>query len=105
MPVNEKKILAMLGLAAKSGNLVSGEFSVEKTVKEHRAFLVIVAGDASDTTKKNFRNMCAFYLVPIALCSDKETLGHSIGKMFRACTAVTDEGFAKAILKLTEPDN
>jgi len=105
MPVNEKRILSMLGLAAKAGSLVSGEFSVEKAVKEHKAFLVIVAGDASDNTKKNFRNMCTFYQVPIAFCSDKETLGHSVGKMFRACTAVTDEGFAKAILKLTEPDN
>ena len=57
MPVNEKRILSMLGLAAKAGNLVSGEFSVEKAVKEHKAFLVIVAGDASDNTKKNFRNI------------------------------------------------
>ena len=58
MPVKEKRILSMLGLAAKSGNLVSGEFSTEKAVKERKARLVIVAEDASEATKKNFRNLC-----------------------------------------------
>ena len=43
----------MLGIAAKSGSVVSGEFSTEKAVKEGRAYLVIVAGDASENTKKN----------------------------------------------------
>jgi len=105
MPVNEKKLLSLLGLAAKAGKVASGEFSVEKAVKERKAFLVLVADDASDNTKKNFRNMCAFYEVPIVFCADKEVLGHSIGKVFRACTAVTDEGFARAILKLTESNN
>lgn len=102
MPVNEKRVLSMMGLAAKSGNLVSGEFSTEKAVKEHKAKLVLVAGDASDNTKKNFTDMCTFYKVPLVVCSDKASMGHAIGKMFRASAAVTEEGLAKAILKLAE---
>ena len=51
----------MLGIAAKSGSVVSGEFSTEKAVKEGRAYLVIVAGDSSDNTKKMFSNMTDFY--------------------------------------------
>ena len=35
------RVLSMLGLAAKSGNVVSGEFSTEKAVKTGKAFLVI----------------------------------------------------------------
>lgn len=105
MPVMEKKVLSLLGLSAKSGNLVSGEFSTEKAVKEHKAALVVVAEDASDNTKKSFSNMCAYYHVPIIVFADKETLGHAIGKQFRASVAVTQDGFAKAILKLTESDN
>ena len=46
------RVLSMLGLAAKSGNVVSGEFSTEKAVKTGKAFLVIVADDSSDNTKK-----------------------------------------------------
>ena len=105
MPVMEKKVLSLLGLSAKSGNLVSGEFSTEKAVKEHKAALVVVAEDASDNTKKSFSNMCAYYHVPMIIFADKETLGHAIGKQFRASVAVTQDGFAKAILKLTESDN
>ena len=95
----EKKLYSLLGLAEKGGRLASGEFMTEKTVKEGSACLVIVAGDASDNTKKMFRNMCDFYDVPFFCFSDKETLGHKIGKEFRASLAVKDEGMAKAIEK------
>ena len=36
-------VLSMLGIAAKSGNVVSGEFSTEKSVKTGKGFLVLVA--------------------------------------------------------------
>ena len=95
--MKQDKILSMLGLAEKAGKIASGEFSTEKTVKSRQAFLVIVAGDASDNTKKMFRNMCEYYEVPVYVCSDKVTLGHMIGREQRASLAITDEGFAKAI--------
>ena len=91
------KVLSMLGLAAKAGNIVSGEFSTEKAVKEGKAYLVVVAGDASDNTKKHFRDMTTFYEVPMYVYSDKDNLGHAIGKEFRASLAVNNEGFAKSI--------
>ena len=59
------KVLSYLGLATKAGKVVSGEFSTEKAVKERKAYLVIVAMDASDNTNKMFTNMCTHYKVPI----------------------------------------
>ncbi|MBQ3602128.1 MAG: ribosomal L7Ae/L30e/S12e/Gadd45 family protein [Lachnospiraceae bacterium] len=97
--MNESKIMAYLGLATKAGKLVSGEFMTEKSVKEGRALLVIVAEDSSDNTKKMFRNMCEFYHVPMYIMSNKEALGHGIGKQFRASVAVLDKGLADAIIK------
>lgn len=91
------KVLSMLGIAAKAGGVASGEFSTEKAVKDGRAYLVIVAADASENTKKSFRNMTDFYEVPMYLYRDKETLGHFIGKEFRASLAVTNEGLAHSI--------
>ena len=58
-----------------------------------------MAGDASENTKKKFRDMCEFYEVPIYFYKDKDTLGHAMGKQFRASLAILDEGFAKGILK------
>lgn len=96
------KVLSLLGLAARGRNLVSGEFSTEKAVKEGKAALVIVGSDASDNTKKMFTNMCTFYKTPICFYASKEQLGRAIGKEMRASVAVTDEGMATNIIKRLE---
>ena len=62
-------------------------------------FLVLVADDASQNTRKKFQNMCDFYEVPIYFIANKEELGRFCGKEFRASLAVQDENFAKAMLK------
>lgn len=95
----ERKVLSLLGLSARAGYIASGEFMTEKSVKEGKSFLVIVAGDASDNTKKNFRNICAFYNVPVCFYSDKDTIGHSIGKEYRASLSVNNQGMAAQVLK------
>ncbi|MBR3243879.1 MAG: ribosomal L7Ae/L30e/S12e/Gadd45 family protein, partial [Parasporobacterium sp.] len=92
-----KQILGMIGLAAKAGKIVSGEFSTEKAIKENKAFLVIVAEDASANTKKHFTDMCSYRTIPIRVFSEKELLGKCTGKAFRASVAVTDAGFAETI--------
>ena len=97
--MNIKKACGMLGLAMRAGKVASGEFATEKAVKEYKAYLVIVAADASENTKKKFRDMCKFYQVPICFYGDKDTLGHAMGKEFRASLAILDEGFAAGIQK------
>ncbi|MBE5928449.1 MAG: 50S ribosomal protein L7ae [Lachnospiraceae bacterium] len=93
------KVLSYIGLAMKSGNISSGEFSTEKVVKNMTAFLVIIAKDASENTKKKFQNMCSFYEVPVYEYGTREELGHAIGKDYRAMLAIRDEGLAKAVIK------
>ena len=91
------KILSLVGLAVRAGRCVSGEALTESEVKSGKACLVIVASDASENTKKKFRDMCKFYRVPIYFYGDKDTLGHAMGKEFRASLAILDEGFADGI--------
>ncbi len=93
------RVLSMLGMAARAGRIESGEFSTEKAVKSGRGRLVIVAEDASNNTKKMFKNMCDYYKVPLVVFGTKEELGHWIGKAYRASICILDEGFAKAVLK------
>lgn len=100
MSPEEKKVYNLLGIATKSRNVASGEFSTEKAVKEHKAALVIVANDASDNTKKMFHNMCTYYNVPVYFFGDKDNLGHAMGKEFRASLTVFDKGLADAIEKI-----
>lgn len=96
------KILSLLGLAARGRNLVSGEFSTEKAVKEKKAALVIVSSEASDNTKKMFTDMCTFYQTPIYFYGTKEALGNAVGKEMRASVAITDKGLADGIIKRLE---
>lgn len=95
--MSQSKVLSLIGLATKAGKTASGEFCTEKEVKMGSAALVIVASDASENTKKKFKNMCDFYKVPIYFYKDKDTLGHAMGKEFRASLVITDEGLAKGI--------
>lgn len=97
--MKQNKALSMLGLAKRAGKVVSGEFSVEKAVKSGKAYLVIVAEDASANTRKNFTDMCTYYELPLIFTGTKETLGHAIGCELRASAAVTDSGFAQSIEK------
>ena len=87
------KVLSLISLATKAGRCASGEFMTEGQTKSGRASLVVV------NTKKKFRDMCKFYKVPMIVYGDKDTLGHAMGKQFRASLAILDEGFAKGILK------
>lgn len=96
------RALSMLGIATKAGKTATGEFMTEKAVKEGKAFLVIVAADASYNTKKKFSDMCKYYQVAIKMFSDKISLGNACGKEFRASLAVTDKGLADSIIKQIE---
>lgn len=99
---NENRIFSLFGLATKAGKVTSGEFSTEKSVKDCRSHLVVIASDASDNTKKMFRNMCSYYKVPIYYFATKAEIGHAIGKEMRASLSVNDEGFAKSLIKLLD---
>ena len=96
--MSRDKVLSFLGLAAKAGKVISGEFMTAKAVKEGSAYLVIIPLDASDNTKKKFRNMCDYYQVPIHFYGDKTSLGNAIGKEFRASVGVIDQGFASGLI-------
>lgn len=98
----QNKIMSYIGLATRARKVASGEFSTEKAVKSGEAYVVIVAEDASDNTKKKFTNMCTYYEVPLYFFGAKDTLGHGMGKEIRASLAILDEGFAKAMIEQLE---
>lgn len=103
--ITKKKVFSYIGLATKSGKIASGEFSTEKAVKEGKAWLVLVASDASNNTKKMFTNMCTYYQVPIYFFGEKTELGHAMGKEYRASLALTDKGLADAVEKQLKTEN
>ena len=70
--MHRDKVLSLIGLAMKAGRCISGETMTESETKSGR---------------------------PIYIYGDKDTLGHAMGKEFRASLAILDEGFADGIQK------
>lgn len=97
-----KKVCSLIGLAKRAGFAQGGEFLAEKAVKGGKSALLIVAGDASDNTKKKFSDMCSYYETPYYVFSDKDSLGHSIGTEFRASVTINNAGMAKKIIEILD---
>ncbi|MCE5168099.1 ribosomal L7Ae/L30e/S12e/Gadd45 family protein [Paenibacillus profundus] len=88
------KLMSQLGLSRRAGKLVTGDENVMKAIRSKQARLVFVAGDASENTKKKFRDKCHSYSVPLVIGFDRMMLGESLGKAEQVVLAVTDHGFA-----------
>lgn len=88
------KFFSTLGLAQRAGKIASGEDAVLEALRTSKAHLTIIAGDASDRTKKMFRDKSHTYGVPMLVVSDRSLLGKALGKSERVVLAVLDAGFA-----------
>lgn len=91
------KRLNMLSIAMKAGKVVSGEDMTLESIKARRAYLVIIAADASDNTKKLFYDKCSYYKIPITEYGTKSELGWAIGKAERSSVAIEDKGLAEVL--------
>ena len=101
-------ILHLLGLARKAARLEIGEEPVGAVCRARQAKLVLIAGDAAPNT---FRRAAHFgeagNVLWLALPQTKEELGFALGRSSVAMLALTDIGFASAIVKklaATDPD-
>ena len=93
----EQKKLNMLGLANRSGNLISGDELVEKAIKRGRVALVICAQDARDATRTRYQDWSQRYHVPLEMTFNREQISHAVGKT-RSIVAITNQGMAKTYL-------
>ena len=102
--MNQNKIRGILGLSKKAGKLITGTDLVLDAVRSGKRMpcLVLLAEDASANTTKKVQNCCSHYgaqLINLPLSG--EDLAKCTGKTgVIALAAITDEGFAKAVLAL-----
>ncbi len=94
------KIYSLLGLCMKSGNLVSGDDSTLLDIKRNRVHLVLIAEDASENTKKLFKDKCLYRNISYYYFSTKYDLGEAIGKAPRAVIGIRDINFSNKIKEL-----
>ncbi len=100
--MEQDRLLRLLGLAQRAGKVKSGNFAAEESVKKGACRLLLISRDTSDASKKKLRNMCEYYDTRYMEYSEKESLGHAIGKEMRSVVAIEDDGFAGSILAMLE---
>ncbi len=92
----------MLGLCMRAGRLVCGTPMICDALKDQKeVFVVLVADEASENTKKRLSDRCKYY--GVRLVSVKVTTGalaHALGKSGElAAVGVTDKNFAAGLEK------
>ena len=101
--MSDEKLLRFIGLAMKAGKLMLGDVRAVESIRSGKAKLVLISKDASDNTKKKYRNMCEYRnLKLLDIFSDRNEFGQCIGRDFAVVAAVEDDGFAKRIVELAE---
>ena len=93
----QNKFCTMMGFAQKSGNLFSGENTVELYMPRKKISLVIIAEDASDNTKDKFIQLATRFQVPYIVWGDREMLSHAIGKYNRAVYGISNKKFSREL--------
>ena len=96
------KFFNFLGLAKRSGNLIEGYSKCDEQRNRRSFYLVIVSDDASDSTKKKFKNHCIEKKIPLIEDFSKEELGNPIGREELKVLAVVDKNMAEKLISLYE---
>ena len=94
------QMLSMLGLAKKAGLVEIGEEPVGAAARARKARVILVAQDAGPSSQ---RRAFSFAETGACLCltvpADKDALGRALGRTSVAMCAVTEIGFAGAVVK------
>ena len=102
----ETKVLNYLSLARKGGMAELGEEPVGIAAREGKAYLIIVASDASDHTWRRAKSFAAGTDQQcVRLPYTKDEMGFAIGRTALAIAAITDVQMALALVNaLGEPE-
>ena len=93
-------ILSMLGLALKAGRVEVGEEPVGSAARAKRARVIFVAQDAAPSSVRRAQSFARTgSTLCVTLPAGKDRLGRSLGRTSVAMCAVTDIGFAEALVK------
>ena len=100
----ETKALNYLSLARKAGKAELGEEPVGAAARAGKAYLIVVARDASDHTWRRAKSFAAGTEQQVLrVKATKDELGQAIGRQSLAIAAVTDAALALALVKALEP--
>lgn len=93
-------ILSMIGLAKKAGRIEVGEEPVGAAARAKKARLILLAADAAPASARRAASFAETGgTILLTVPAEKDALGSCLGRTSVAMAAITDIGFAEAIVK------
>lgn len=96
----QNKILRLLGLARRAGELTYGQTAVATEIKKGRTKLLLFANDLNPKTKDSVLRDCP-HMKAITLPYSMEEIGYTIGTKPTGVLSVNNENFRKGILEVS----
>lgn len=94
-----QRIFGLLGLAARAGQVTSGESACVDLIRSGKAIVCLIDANSSDNAKKRLTDSCTHYGVALALLPG-DRLGASIGKPSRKAVCLSKGSFAIQVCSL-----
>jgi uncharacterized protein len=97
------RILGFLGLANRSGKIISGGSLVSDAIRSgNKPGLVLVATDVSEAIGKRVETLARVNCIPCVCIMTKDDFGAILGKAPRSAVAVRSGGFVKQLVSVIE---
>jgi ribosomal protein L7Ae-like RNA K-turn-binding protein len=99
--MNETKFSGLLGICRKAGKMSVGHDAAKDSIRNNRAFLCILAADASERLGREFGSLCGERTPVLKAPFMIEQFEKIIG-LKAAVITVDDEGFATKLMTYRE---
>jgi len=94
-----RRMLGLLGIARKGGNIVLGREAVRLAVRRERVRLLVLAIDAGGALAQEVRRLGEGAGLEIVRGPERTELGSTLGRSQVSVAGITDEGLAAAVKK------
>lgn len=95
-----RRVLEMLGLAARAGALVTGTDAVRRAVREDRIRRVVLAADAAEGQRQKVVPLLEARAVPFHVLFTRVELGAAAGRAPTSAIGITDMNLARRVGEL-----
>lgn len=90
----------MVGLCARARRMVFGAGACETGIKNGKIKLLLVEDAASENTKKDFMDACAYYNVPVIVNDSARTIGEAAGRPANMIFGIVCPEFSKRLIEI-----
>lgn len=99
----KKRFLQTLGLSKRASALLSGD-ELFKSLSKGGVYLVVLASDASDRSKKQYRDKSSTYGISLVEEFTSAEISNACGLKNRIAVGITNDGIAQKLYTYTKEE-